>query len=362
MGEGVVISVVGSEGGLSPYYGDPIETGFYTPSEDDLDVRIAAGLSYSTLAINPSADSQVFMQWSVDEPFLQDIMAPIATEVQGMSTETLDLMRGDTLTIDIQAVDPAEPRGALDVTFNFFRDNTSIGLFSFVTTNDAAPQEINVLMGEEIGPMAFWSGVVRSDGAGLVGAAVSVNGVTTVSEDNGFFQVSAPEAMDGRNVINADFDGYVSSSEIVAIPTERLVIDMQPAEVYVIDPNAGIDQVDSSGTQVVIDPGQLVDENGDPPEGEITMEMYTYDLDNEDMAGDMSGVNDDGEDVSMVSAGAFSTEFTDEAGNEYNLAPGATAEISIPAEVAPPAEDEILTVWSYDEESGPVDRRSCCHT
>ncbi|MCA9924893.1 MAG: VWA domain-containing protein, partial [Anaerolineales bacterium] len=107
---------------------------------------------------------------------------------------------------------------------------------------------------------------------------------------------------------------------------------------------------DSNGTQIKIDENQLVDADGNAPAGDIMMNMYTYDLNEEEMVGDMSGTNTDGDDVYMESAGAFYASFEDDAGEEYNLADGATAEISIPVEEERP--DEVLTVWSYDPETG----------
>ena len=66
---------------------------------------------------------------------------------------------------------------------------------------------------------------------------------------------------------------------------------------------------DPSGTQISIGANQLEDENGNEPSGDVTLSMYTYDLENEEMVGDMSGLNDQGEEVFMESAGAFYASF-----------------------------------------------------
>ncbi|MFK7801922.1 MAG: carboxypeptidase regulatory-like domain-containing protein [Anaerolineae bacterium] len=190
--------------------------------------------------------------------------------------------------------------------------------------------------------------------AGSVGEAdvtISINGVETQSDGSGRFELYVPSADDGRYVIHADKDGYLPISEIhIGSAIEELTLELQPVETFTIDPTQPIVEEDSRGTQISIEPNSLVDADGNPATEELTMSMYTYDLTTEEMVGDMSGTNTEGELVSMESAGAFYAEFEDESGEEYNLAEGATAEISVPAKEQRP--EEVLTVWSYNEETG----------
>ncbi|MEZ4595106.1 MAG: carboxypeptidase regulatory-like domain-containing protein, partial [Chloroflexota bacterium] len=103
-------------------------------------------------------------------------------------------------------------------------------------------------------------------------------------------------------------------------------------------------------TQISIGANQLEDADGNEPTGDVTLSMYTYDLTQEEMVGDMSGINDEGQEVAMESAGAFYASFEDEAGNELNVKDGETVEVSVPAVEERP--NEVLTVWSYDPETG----------
>ncbi len=196
-----------------------------------------------------------------------------------------------------------------------------------------------------------WAGnAAATDMSALGDVIISINGVTAQSDANGAFELSVPRADDSRYVINADKEGYLPISQIhIGSAMESLTLEFQPVETFTINPAEGVAVEDSSGTQIDIAPNQLVDENGNPPAGDVSLNMYTYDLENEEMVGDMSGTNTDGEPVYMESEGAFYAEFTDEGGTEYNLADGATAEISIPCEPRP---DEVLTVWSYDASTG----------
>lgn len=201
------------------------------------------------------------------------------------------------------------------------------------------------------GPSDRWAGsTFSSDMAAVGNATVSINGVAAQSDASGNFELSVPRAEDGRYVINAQLDGYLPISQIhIGAAMESLPLEFQPVEQFIVDPAQPIEVEDSSGTQINIGADQLVDENGNAPAGDVTLNMYTYDLENEQMVGDMSGINSDGEDVYMESEGAFYAEFTDNTGTEYNLADGTTAEISIPCEPRP---DEVLTVWSYDPSTG----------
>lgn len=200
-------------------------------------------------------------------------------------------------------------------------------------------------------PTDRWAGnAAATDMSALGNVTISINGVAAQSDANGAFELSVPRADDSRYVINAEKEGYLPISQIhIGSAMASLTLEFQPVETFTVNPADGVAVEDSSGTQIDIAPNQLVDENGNPPAGDVTLNMYTYDLENEEMVGDMSGTNTDGEPVYMESEGAFYAEFTDEGGTEYNLADGATAAISIPCEPRP---DEVLTVWSYDETTG----------
>ncbi|MFZ1397799.1 MAG: carboxypeptidase regulatory-like domain-containing protein, partial [Candidatus Promineifilaceae bacterium] len=202
------------------------------------------------------------------------------------------------------------------------------------------------------GPSDRWAGSTFSTDMAAVGnAAVSINGVAGQSDGSGNFELYVPRAEDGRYVINAELDGYLPVSQIhIGSAIEMLTLEFQPVETVTFDPTVGVEAEDSSGTQISVGPNQLVDADGNEPTGDVTLNMYTYDLTQEEMVGDMSGVNDQGEDVTMESAGAFYASFEDENGGELNVKEGETVEVSVPVVEERP--DEVLTVWSYDPETG----------
>ncbi len=214
--------------------------------------------------------------------------------------------------------------------------------------DDPAPEDTAE---PEPGPMDRWAGTVTMlDGGDASGVTVNIGGAETQSDTSGNFELSVPHAQDGRYVINAEKEGYLPISQLhIGSNLENLNLEFKPVETFTFDAADPVDATDSMGTQIQMDGNQLVDEDGNPAEGEVTLSIYTYDLEQEEMVGDMSALNSDGDLVSMESEGAFFAEFSDEEGNELNLADGAEAEISIPCEPNP---NDTLTVWSYNEETG----------
>ncbi|MFT7587320.1 MAG: hypothetical protein ACI9EW_003762, partial [Cellvibrionaceae bacterium] len=199
---------------------------------------------------------------------------------------------------------------------------------------------------------ALWAGnTVVKGGDPLADVNIAINSVESQSGADGSFEMSVSASDDGRYVINSAKEGYLPLSiiHIGSAPAE-LTLEFQPVETFIVDPTQPIDTTDSRGTNISIEPNSLVDTNGNPATEDLTLSTYTYDLTAEEMVGDMSGTNTEGEEVFMESAGAFYAEFEDDDGNEYNLAPDAEAEISIPAERKSP--NEVLTVWSYNAETG----------
>ncbi|MEM7336252.1 MAG: AbfB domain-containing protein, partial [Chloroflexota bacterium] len=151
-GEGIVISVVGTDG-LIPNFGDRIETGIFAPIDDDSGVGVVAGEEYDILMITPDETTQVLMIYNLNVPELRDQMSYVVTEVGALGGEP-DFKRGDTFTIQIQlgnSLDSSAPEDSLDVTFSF-----SGSVFSFIVPSDAPAPTAETLSvsGEAVSPTA----------------------------------------------------------------------------------------------------------------------------------------------------------------------------------------------------------------
>lgn len=197
---------------------------------------------------------------------------------------------------------------------------------------------------------SFAGRVIDDTGTPVTGAAVSINGQTVLTDTDGAFSVVVDATT--RYVINTEMRGFVPGSRVhVGDPISDMVIELQVAQTFDIDPTEAVDVVDNRGTRIELPPGALVGPNGEAPEGPITMEVYTYDVVNEGMVGDMTAVDASGAPVVLQSVGAVSTEFFDEAGNRYQLAPGQTAQISV---IVPPeiAFSGFIPLWYFNMETG----------
>lgn len=156
-------------------------------------------------------------------------------------------------------------------------------------------------------------------------------------------------------------------------PIELTTVDTTEGptgEDFDVDPTQPIEVTDSKGTQVSVDAGGFKDEDGNPPAGDVNVNVFTDALADEGGEAETSAEcevltvwsyneetglwEEEGsapiqDDRCVEPVGAVAVDVTDDAGNNYDLAEGQTAEVSTPCEPKP---DEVLTVWSYDEETG----------
>jgi len=195
----------------------------------------------------------------------------------------------------------------------------------------------------------FAGTVTDQDGNNISPATVRINEVEKQTDRSGSFGFHVERA--DRYVINVTEPGYALVSQIEPTPNINLGFTLKKAEVYQIDPSQASEVEDSRGTRIKLPASALVDQNGNLPTVPINATVYTYDLANEAIPGDMGGINTAGDDVYMESAGAFWAEFTDASGNKYNLADDQKAIISVPA---PKTNSDLreLTLWRYNEKTG----------
>jgi hypothetical protein len=195
----------------------------------------------------------------------------------------------------------------------------------------------------------FAGRLADKDGLPLAGL-IKVNGYKKVTAADGTFEIYAPYST--RYVIEATRSGFVPYSIIhTGTSLENMDIRLIKAEIFNINPTQNIDITDSRGTRITIPAGSLVDAQGRPAPTALQLQLYTYDLRNEQMVGDMSGVDVNGQPVALQSIGAFSAEFRDANGILYNLASGRTATISLRADPANTFSGSV-PLWWYDQSRG----------
>lgn len=212
-----------------------------------------------------------------------------------------------------------------------------------------------------------FSGYVTDEitGTAISGATVtvvnSVDSQTVPSDSHGFFYLGVKEDPNARYVLNIHKSGYASVSRIFDNATYGGKYVLSRATQTSCDPNGRITLVDKPresnkeqrGATIIIEPKTLVDKNGNLAPSPLTCSVSTLDPSHRPLPGDYRAKDKNGKDQSLVSYGAVFGEFSDAAGNLYNLANGATATVISPVpsglqSTAPAA----VPVWSYDETTG----------
>lgn len=193
--------------------------------------------------------------------------------------------------------------------------------------------------------------VLGEDGQRLAGVEVSINGHTTTTGADGAFAFTL--AAQERHVISATRPGFAPSSQVhLGGAASGIAIVLRRGESFTVAPDAPIDIVDSRGTTIAMSAGALVDEDGNPPDGDVTVHVYTYDVQHEPMLGNtMEAIDSNGAAVALESVGAISVDIEDAAGRRYQLAPGQTARIAVavPDDVTYTGQ---IPMWHYDMAQG----------
>lgn len=163
-----------------------------------------------------------------------------------------------------------------------------------------------------------------------------------------------------RVVITADAVGFSEQSGAISEPDsstlETIELALQTANISSLvdgDTDFGLTSEDDDTVVVEISASSLVDSDGAAVSGSVTAEVTFIDpsLDPELMPGTYAVGETDSAGV-LESFGAMNTTFTDDEGNELNLADGQTATIRIP--VAENSSDlaDTIPLYYFDDELG----------
>jgi hypothetical protein len=102
--------------------------------------------------------------------------------------------------------------------------------------------------------------------------------------------------------------------------------------------------------------GSLADENGVLATAQLELARATIEPGSGEAPGDWGAIDRDGKEVNLLSYGVSFVEFRDAGGKLYNLAPGATAELSMPIASNQLANSGSLPAevpfWTYDLKTG----------
>jgi hypothetical protein len=226
----------------------------------------------------------------------------------------------------------------------------------------------------------FSGRVVATSSAAVTGAVIEVGGQTATTATDGSFQLVVPERP--RYVFNVRKPGYQLLSRIY----DRGVLGgewtLTRASVVQVDPTQDIDVTNTRipsdcpgplseqferkqdrleqegcgpGIRVLIPANSLVDADGNPPTGQVDIELATIDVRSPDgMLGDYTAIDQNGDQLVMETLGAGWVEIRD-GGSTYDLAPGAVSELIIPipaTQLVAATIPNSVPLLSYDEGDG----------
>jgi hypothetical protein len=217
-----------------------------------------------------------------------------------------------------------------------------------------------VLVGGGATGTAFSGRVLDQGGGPVAGAAVWIGGQTPVRTDkSGRFRVETREAK--QYVFNVKAAGFALLSKLTQAPFADRTFRLVPAQVRTVSADADIELTDRrpdlerrkmKGASIRVPAGALIDADGKKARGNLTAEIATLDLADDQMPGDLIGVRD-GREVGLISFGVIWVEFLDASGRPCQLASGAQAQTTIPVPdsmlAGAPA---TMPVWSYDTIDG----------
>ncbi len=178
-------------------------------------------------------------------------------------------------------------------------------------------------------------------------ATVRINEAVGKTNKDGSFGFHAKRA--DQYAISVSKQGYALVSKIEKWPNKNLIFTLKKAElisISIADHAKGITIKDSRNTNIEL-PANAFGKINEP----INAYIYSYDLQNEAMPGDMSAINSQGKTTYLLSAGVFWAEFVGaSSGKKYNLARNKNAIISVP--VPANKEDKKPTLWYFKEATG----------
>lgn len=197
----------------------------------------------------------------------------------------------------------------------------------------------------------FLGTLTDPSGTPMPNATMSVNGQPATIDAEGNYRASVPEG--DRHVLTVKQPGYAPISRIFHDGAPGVKLTLNPTIRKRIDPSKPI-LINEQGVKLAIKPNQLVDEAGHRPQGPLNVDFYRYDASRGEFPGNAAAVAMDQSETTFVGMDAVSIEFTDNTGKRYDIAPGASAELSFAAPVTLKRETlpRALDLARYDEGKG----------
>ncbi len=205
------------------------------------------------------------------------------------------------------------------------------------------------------------SGQVLAAGAShLGGVNVTIDGHSTLTNDQGYFSLSDVVPGTGK-VASFIKSGYAPTFKtFTALPADTTFFNttMAAMTAYPVSGAAGGTVVEPGGANLTFPPNGLVGPGGTPFTGTANVSVSTMLPANPDFIpcfpGEFTGVQN-GTETGLISYGYLTVKLTDATGQPLNLASGKTANVTIPIDSANDPGTATIPFWYLNESTGKWD-------
>jgi hypothetical protein len=173
----------------------------------------------------------------------------------------------------------------------------------------------------------FAGRVIDTRGAAIVGARVTINGITRITGSTGQYAVSIADSPNGYR-LDIRKDGFGPVTDFLLAGNLSLVHTLESGFTTIIQPGVTNKVVDpKSGIEVTIPANALRSSTG-LPSGNVRFTILPHT--SQTMPGDFTARNAAGAPVALVSVGAATLQALDDRGSTLGLAAGATLGVNLP--------------------------------
>lgn len=195
----------------------------------------------------------------------------------------------------------------------------------------------------------------------VANALVTVGSDQTYTNTNGHFYLTNISVDSDRAYVKVEKDGYFLGARAVnpeASTTSYVSIQLiQKIVAGTVDNSTGGIVSLSTGPSLTFEAGDISKEDGSPYNGQVT--VYASYLDptasniGEIIPGDLDAIDENGDAVALITYGMVAVELFGSNGENLNITPGQTAELSMPVQAAQlSAAPSSIPLWYFDEAVG----------
>ncbi len=205
------------------------------------------------------------------------------------------------------------------------------------------------------------SGVIEAASrSGLGNVSVAAGGVTSQTNENGWFVLS--DVPVGSTIVRMTKDGYLTVSRNVTVLENQTAhigdVSMLTAESNIINSASGgtVAATDGDGS-IVLDADSFETESGSPYSGNVEVEIAVMLPDDADFfgafPGEFEGIREDLTVVPFESYGFMGVNLYSSTGAPLDIADGSTAELTIRiSDALARSAPDTMPMWYFDEDDG----------